>query len=42
MDKKIIKVIDVNINRACEGLRVIEDTVRLIKRDVFFLRSSGL
>ncbi|MFH1282993.1 MAG: thiamine-phosphate pyrophosphorylase [bacterium] len=38
MDKNIIKVIDVNVNRAREGLRVIEDTVRLIKRDSFFFK----
>ncbi|MFN0117883.1 MAG: thiamine-phosphate pyrophosphorylase [Elusimicrobiota bacterium] len=28
MDKKIARLLDANVNRACEGLRVVEDTAR--------------
>lgn len=30
---QIARLIDVNVNRACEGLRVIEDYYRLIRND---------
>ncbi len=33
MDKKVYRIIDVNFNRATEGLRVVEDYFRFIKED---------
>lgn len=30
MDKKTARLLDANLNRACEGLRVVEDTARFI------------
>ena len=33
MNKKIYRIIDVNFNRATEGLRIIEDYFRFIKED---------
>ena len=33
LNKKIYRVIDANLNRAKEGLRVCEDTVRFILKD---------
>ncbi|NQT95564.1 MAG: thiamine-phosphate pyrophosphorylase [Candidatus Omnitrophica bacterium] len=33
MDKKILRIIDVNLNRAREGLRVCEDIARFILND---------
>jgi len=33
LEKSIYRIMDVNLNRACEGLRVIEDGVRFILND---------
>lgn len=33
MDKEFFRIIDVNLNRAREGIRVIEDSVRFILND---------
>jgi len=35
------RVIDANLNRAREGLRVLEDSMRLFHGNVFFLRGHG-
>ncbi|MES1167068.1 MAG: hypothetical protein ABUL68_03620, partial [Pseudomonadota bacterium] len=32
-DPRILRVLDVNLNRAREGLRVLEDTARLVWED---------
>lgn len=33
MNKKILRIIDANVNRATEGLRVIEDILRFVYND---------
>lgn len=37
-DKKVFRVLDVNLNRAREGIRVVEDSVRLIRDDAVMYR----
>jgi hypothetical protein len=42
-DKDILRVLDVNFNRAKEGLRVIEDTLRLIyRKKALYLKARAL
>ncbi|MFH1868311.1 MAG: thiamine-phosphate pyrophosphorylase [Candidatus Omnitrophota bacterium] len=38
-DKDILRIIDVNLNRLCEGLRVCEDIVRFILNNAYFTKA---
>lgn len=38
MEKKFIRILDTNLNRAKEGLRVVEDTCRFVLNDEVFYK----
>ncbi|MDD5020599.1 MAG: hypothetical protein PHR82_00490 [Endomicrobiaceae bacterium] len=40
MDKKFIRILDTNLNRCKEGLRVIEDTARFVFCDETFYKNT--